>query len=198
MSKRLFCSSLSTIAVYVKALVGAVETQTKVHVSGYTQVSDSINRLTKTMGHELSLEPYITFRVFDPNSGLTFEGDNLTMNLKTNQFVDLTALPKTASGRPGKVENGRWTAVTDTDAFSVGPVPGEETNVLRQRVTANRDANGDDADVGIVRFEADGIVGEGESALVGEIAINVLPEDSTVMEISAGAVGTQPDVAPVE
>lgn len=130
----------------------------------------------------------ILIRVTDPRTGNYVEGENITMNLKNTQYVDVEVKPKNRLGGPAAVQGGTWTAQTATSAFTVTP---DGTNPLKARVAGNPQSAGGPEDVGIVHFEADADLGDGNTPIVAELAVNVIPADATVLDIEAGTPAEQ-------
>jgi len=147
-----------------------------------------LDRFFGSAGHRRA---QLTIRITDPDVAIYIEGVNLKMNLKNTQRVDLEVVPKNRLGGPATLdfsaEGSGWTGWSETNAFSVGPNPDDPDNKLKCRVTADPSAGGDVDDVGVAHFEADGDLGEGVRTLMAEVAINVIPADAEMLEVTEGS-----------
>lgn len=156
----------------------------------FDRLIQSINRVADALTQEVEPPIAHTLRVFFPESLLTFEGANLSMNLKNVEQVGLTANFKNKFGGPAQIQQGSavWTPESATGAFTVEVDPNNE---LRAILKGNPQSPGGPEDIGIVRVTVDGNAGEGVSELVAELAVNITPGDATIFDIQAGAVSEQ-------
>lgn len=126
--------------------------------------------------------------------GVSFEGDNLKMNIKPNQQFKAAATNfRDGRGNPATPQTGSGVAEsTNPAAFSVEKDPDNEFGIICK---GNPEALGGDSDIGIARLTIDGDPDPNvESKIVLEIAVNITPRAAVVADFTAGPVENQPGV----
>lgn len=124
-------------------------------------------------------------RITDHVTGNSYEGENLQMNLRNTEEVDLEVQPKNRKGGPASGVSGSWTAHTPSNAFTV---TADSTNPLKCVAKGDPNSPGELDDVGVADFTGTRIASDGSVQPVNaQIAINVLPAGAATLDIVAGA-----------
>lgn len=163
------------------------EIQFTLNPGQFGQVEAVANALAKAV--DRLAPPIVLFRLW--GAGLTLiEGANIKMNLKNNQQVHGQLIFKTAlSGVAAIDPESPVFESTAPDHFTVEspdptiPGAGKATFLLK----ANPQSPSDDTAVGLVKCTFDGDAGDGLKQREAQLAVNVIPGDAEITELSVGA-----------